>query len=135
MKKFATYTGAITSTIIATAVPLLTFAQSPTAGNVAPNSLPAPVITSLRGLITYICNAINWVFTFLVILTILFIIIAAFRYLTSAGDPEKVKAANHQLIYAAIAIAVALVAKGIPLVVAGFLGASQGSTSSITSGC
>jgi hypothetical protein len=131
---FKKIAGAAALLALGAGVPFAAFAGS-SAGNVAPNSLPTPVITSLGGLITYICNAINWVFTFLVILTILFIIIAAFKYLTSAGDPDKVKSANNQLIYAAIAVAVALVAKGIPLVVAGFLGASQGQTSSVTSGC
>ncbi len=124
----------IFSSLIVALVPILTFAQS-NAGNTAPNSLPSPVITSLRGVITYVCNAINWVFTFLIILTVLFIIIAAFKYLTSSGDPARVKSANNQLIFAAVSIAVALVAKGIPLVVAGFLGASQGQTSTVTSGC
>ena len=96
------------------------------AQTLAPNSLPAPVITSLGGVITFICRAINWIFTFLVIGAVLAVIIAAFLYLTSAGDPKRTKSASGLIIFSAIAIAVALIAKGIPLAVASFFGGSIG---------
>ena len=66
---------------------------------------------------TIVCKAIGWIFTFLIITAIIFVLIAAFKYLTAAGDPEKVKSASHTLIYAAVAVAVALLAKGIPVIV------------------
>jgi len=53
----------------------------------------------------------------------MFILYAAFIYLTAGGDPEKVKTASNQLIYAAVAIAVALVAQGIRFIVAQLVGA------------
>mgnify|MGYP001566896119 CR=1 FL=1 len=82
---------------------------------------PAP-ITTLPQLTSKICVAINWIFTFLIIIAIIFVLIAAFKYLTAAGDPEKVKAASHTLVYAAVAVAVAIVAKGVPLIVGNFFG-------------
>ena len=66
----------------------------------------------------------SWVFTLLIVLSVLFILWAAFTYMRSAGDEEKVKEANHQLFYAGIAIIVAIIAKGIPLIIAGFVSSS-----------
>ncbi|MDE2018846.1 MAG: hypothetical protein KGJ13_00690 [Patescibacteria group bacterium] len=73
-----------------------------------------------------ICVAINWIFWFLIILTVIFVLIAAFKYLTAAGDPEKVKSASHTLLYAAIAVIVALIAKGFPLIINSFIGGGLG---------
>ena len=83
---------------------------------------PAP-ITTLGGLTAKICVAVNWIFTFLIIIAIVFALIAAFKYLTAAGDPEKVKSASHTLVYVAVAVAAAIVAKGVPLIVGNFFGA------------
>ena len=60
-------------------------------------------------------------FIFLMVLAVIFIIWAAFNYLRAGGEPEKVKEAGNQLIYAAVAVAVALFARGFPLLVGGFL--------------
>jgi uncharacterized membrane protein len=68
----------------------------------------------------------GWAFYFLVVLAVIFVIIAAFKYLTASGDPEKVKSAGSTLLYAAIAIGVALLARAVPLVVGSFLSAGGG---------
>lgn len=80
---------------------------------------PTP-ITDIPGVLRSICTAVDWIFTFLIIIAIIFVLIAAFKYLTAAGDPEKVKAASHNLIYAAVAVAVGIVAQGVPLIVGNF---------------
>lgn len=69
-----------------------------------------------------ICTIVNWVFWLIIILSIIFTLVAAFRYLTAAGDPERVRAAGATLIYVVIAIIVALLAKGFPLIIASFFG-------------
>lgn len=69
-----------------------------------------------------ICNIINWLFWLIIIFSILFTLVAAFRYLTAAGDPEKVKAAGNTVIYVVVAIIVALIAKGFPLIISSFIG-------------
>lgn len=53
----------------------------------------------------------------LIALATLFIIYAAYVYLTAAGDPEKVKTANRVILYAAIAIAVGLLSKTLVFIV------------------
>lgn len=104
-------------TMVSYLTPMLAGAQS------AP---PAP-ITSLSGFQAFICNVIvGWLFTFLIILSIVFVLLAAFKYLTASGDPEKVKAASHQLIYAAVAIIVAIFARGVPLIIASLFNTTVG---------
>ncbi len=84
----------------------------------------APTITTISDFVGLICTIVDWLFTFLVVLTIVFVLLAAYKYLTAAGDPEKVKGASNTLIYAAVAIIVAILAKGIPLIIGSFMGAT-----------
>jgi uncharacterized RDD family membrane protein YckC len=65
-------------------------------------------------------------FIILLVLAVLFIIMAAFSYMTSGGDEEKVAGAHKKVIYAVVAIAVAFLAQGVSFVVASLLG--QGAT-------
>lgn len=85
--------------------------------------LPNPTITTPNKVIELLCTVASWFFTILVVVAIIFILAAAFNYLTARGDAEKVGAANQALIYSAVAVAVAVLARAIPLVVASFLGA------------
>lgn len=88
----------------------------------APNTNAFQSLTSFQ---QFICTTVvNWLFTFVVILAIVFVLIAAFKYLTAAGDPEKVKSASHNLIYAAVAVVVALLARGMPLLIGSLFGQS-----------
>jgi len=99
------------------AAPLLTSAQF-----VPPNPTG---VQSLTGLQTFICTVVvSWLFTFLIILAVVFIIVAAFKYLTAGGDPEKVKGASHTLIYAVVAVVVAIVARALPSLVGSLFGVS-----------
>jgi len=78
---------------------------------------PTSVITNVGqvlNVVRYVVKLVYWLF-FLV--AVLFIILAAFNYLTAGGDPAKVKKASNQLIYAVVAVAVALIAWGIESIV------------------
>ncbi|MDE2019576.1 MAG: hypothetical protein KGJ13_04475 [Patescibacteria group bacterium] len=106
-------------------------AQNPkTMHLLAQASIPQPPISAPQAYtnvaqilsVTSICNIINWLFYFLIILVIIFVLVAAFRYLTAAGNPEKVKLASLTLLYAAVAVVIALIAKGFPLIISSFLG-------------
>lgn len=62
-------------------------------------------------------NVVNWIFTLFLIFAVIFIIMAAFQFLTAGGDSTKVSGARDKLLYAAIGIAVALLSRAIiPLV-------------------
>lgn len=124
MKKLVNLAKEFSPSILALALPVLAFAQeSPTAPT--ESSVPqATSITSLSSVLNLLCTVFAWAFYFLIVVAVIFVIVAAFRYLTAAGDPEKVKAAGSTLLYAAIAIGVALLARAVPLVIGSFLGAS-----------
>lgn len=82
-------------------------------------------ITSVTGLVDVLKNVVKWIYIVFFILTVLFVLMAAFTYLTSAGDETKVEKAKNQIIYAAIAVAVALLAVGLESIVSTFLTSGQ----------
>lgn len=63
----------------------------------------------------------QYMFTAFFIVAIIFIIIAAFNFLTAQGDVEKVKNARSQVLWAAVAIAVALISTGVVKIVENIL--------------
>ncbi len=111
MKKLKQLTLDFVIPAVSLALPLVAAAQ---VGGGAPVTAPVAPVTSLSAVGTSLCNITNWLFYFLIILAVIFIIVAAFKYLTAAGDPEKVKSASHMLLYAAIAIVVGVIAKAVP---------------------
>ena len=64
---------------------------------------------------------INILFTVLMILAVLFIMWAAFKYLTAGGNAEKVQEAGKMVLYAVVAIAIALLARAVPPLVCSIL--------------
>jgi len=60
---------------------------------------------------------INWVLIAVGILCVVFIIIGGIRYITSSGDPEKVKSAKNTILYALIGLVIAILANVIVQVV------------------
>ena len=64
-----------------------------------------------------ICQLAVWMFWILIALTVIFVLVAAYQYLTSAGDPSKVSSASKTIAFAAVAIVVALLAKGFPIII------------------
>lgn len=127
MKKVTNFAKEFGLSIASLALPLLASAQiqQPPTGNA-----PAPYtnINQITGNAGIICTIINWIFWLLIVLTVIFVLRAAFSYLTAAGDPEKVKGAGTMLLYAAIAVVVALIAKGFPLIISSFIGGGLAGT-------
>jgi len=66
----------------------------------------------------------NYVVGILIIVAIFYILWAAYDFVTSSGSEEKVNGARRKIMYAAIGVIVALLAKGIVALV---LGASSAS--------
>ncbi len=108
MKKFGKIALPLAAAVAIVAMPLLSIA--------AVEDIPEGP-RSIEEIINILERLLNWMFTLLMIVAVMFILYAAFIYLTAGGDPEKVKTASNQLIYAAVAIAVALVAQGIRFIV------------------
>ena len=96
------------------------FAQDPPTG-VIPTGAEATDITSITDVQEVVTRIVGWAQVFFYIIATLFIIFAAFKYLTSGGEDEKVKEAKNMLIYSIVAIAIAAVSGGVVLVVRNFL--------------
>ena len=64
---------------------------------------------------------VRWVYIIFFVIAVLMILFAAFTYLTAAGNEEKVKKARDSIIYAAVAVAVALLAVGFEQIIRTFL--------------
>jgi len=120
MNKIKQFAVDFAAPVIAIAFPLLASAQVTQPPISAPSNYNN--VNQILGQSGLVCVAINWIFWALIVLTIIFVLVAAFRYLTAAGDPEKVKSASRTLLYAAVAVVVALIAKGLPLIVSSFIG-------------
>ena len=81
-------------------------------------TLPATPITGYSTVTGWISTLANWFFGILLAIAVIFILYSAFLYLTSGGDEEKVKKAKSYLVYAIIAVAIGLLARGIVYLVA-----------------
>lgn len=71
------------------------------------------------------CIILNWVFTAAIITGIIMVVIAAFKYMTAKGDATKLSEAHQTFFYAAIGLAVAILAASVPFIIATFLGAES----------
>ena len=88
----------------------------------SPLKLP-PGITDANKLIgpsssSLVCVLLGWAFTIAILLSVILTLGGAFRYMTSGGDSEKTKSAKNMLVYAAIGVAIAILARGFPDIVA-----------------
>ncbi len=94
----------------------LTFA--PVSAALAVTVQPPPtIVTDLDDFFNLICTATNLLFTIIMILSVIILLYAAFLFLTGGGAEDKLSQARQYLTYAVIGIVVALLAKGLVLVV------------------
>jgi type IV secretion system pilin len=114
------------------ATPLLGLALMPFAyvqADISPppglSQIPSPPIQDASGFAGLICGIVVWIFWLLIVLSVIMFLVGGYRYVTSGGDSEKVRSANRTLLYAAIAVVVALLAAGVPLIIDSFLGGSS----------
>jgi len=91
-------------------LPVLALAQTAT---------PAPDVDLLAALDTLT----NWLFTLLLIVAVIFLIIAAYNFVTAQGDSDKVTKARNFVLYALIGVAVAVAAKALVAFVQMIMGA------------
>jgi len=77
--------------------------------------------STVGGIVDVLRGVVRWVYIIFFIVAVMFILFAAFNYLTAGGDAEKITTAKNQLIYAAIAIVVALLAVGFEVIIRNFL--------------
>ncbi len=83
-------------------------------------------IEDVGGIVNIITEIVKWTYTIFFIVAVFMILMAAYTYLTAQADPEKIKNATKQITWAAVAIAVALIAVSVNLIVKQFIGGGTG---------
>jgi hypothetical protein len=74
-------------------------------------------------LLNAVYTVVFWVFVGLMAISALMIILGAFTFVTSGGNPDKTTQARNYIIFAAIGIAVALFSRAVPSLVKLVVGA------------
>lgn len=94
--------------------PLLTFAVINDISGTSPGGIKAERLdTNQLAISRIITNVTSWTAGLIAAVAVLFVIYAAYLYMTSAGDPAKVADASKYILWAVIASIVALSAFGI----------------------
>ena len=87
-----------------------------------------PVFEDVNDIVDRIlCPVARTIFAVLVMLSMIFILFAAYQYVTSGGETEKIRKANKAILYAIIAVFIAFMANVIPRIIIGvFYDSSSG---------
>jgi len=64
----------------------------------------------------------DWIFVLIVIISVIMILYGAFNIITAGGSPDKVNAGRNFILWAAVGVIVAAVAKVVPLVARNIVG-------------
>ena len=106
------------------------FGAIPTAINpeeyLDPLGTGATDIKTASGVVGIIITIVQWTYTIFFVIAVFMILMAAYTYLTAQAEPEKIKNATNQIVWASIAIAVALLAVSISMIVKSIVSPSGG---------
>ncbi len=89
---------------------------------VAPVVAAAPPTAPTIDFMSALNSIVNWLFAILLVVAALFIIIAAFDFVTASGDADKTKKARDFVLYALIGVLVGFLAKGLIVLVGNIVG-------------
>lgn len=101
-----------------TAVAVLALTLGFTAYAQYSTTLPQPV-NSISDLFRLVDKVLGFVWTILIIMSIITMIMAAVLYITSHGDAANTDKANRMILYAAIGLGVAVLSKALGTVIQG----------------
>lgn len=87
-----------------------------------PNYSP---VCSSDDVVNVLKNILNFMYTIFFILSIIFVLLAAYNYLFAKDDPEKIKSATKSIMWAAVAIIIALVSVGANAIIKNFITGQQ----------
>jgi len=92
-------------------------------------SAPPSPITTPQGVLDLMCQFTVYFFYTVIIITVIMVVYAAFLYITAGDDTEKTTKARRTLTYAAVGVAVSLLAVGFPTIIEGLAGSAAGQQS------
>jgi len=79
-------------------------------------------------IVDIVIRIVRWTYTIFFVIAVFMILMAAYTYLTAQAEPEKIKNATNQIVWASIAIAVALLAVSMSMIVKSIVSPSGGGT-------
>ncbi len=86
--------------------------------NVEANSIE---ISSIDDILNIINNIASWMYRILLAVAVIFVLMAAFTFLTSGDKPDSIKKAKNQILYAAIGIVIAIISFSVSTIVTNVL--------------
>jgi len=114
--------GTRTLAITFPAVAAQNFSFIVSAGEAAPETIPLTVRTGAE-FVALLETIVNWIFVVLLVVAVIFIVLAAWQFITGGGELQQVSQARQKLLYAAIGIIVALLSRGIVAAIRNIVGA------------
>ncbi len=81
-------------------------------------------VKSVNDVIRVLNDIVGWAYKIFFIVAVMFVIFAAYKFLFAQEDPEKIKSAKNQIIYAVVAIIIALLSVSFDVIIKNFLGGS-----------
>lgn len=82
---------------------------------------PPTPITTPNDIVNLIEKVAGWLFAIILALAVVFLLIAAFLYLTALGDQTKIGKAKTILSYAIWALVIAVIAGGVSVFIQNFI--------------
>jgi len=99
----------------------LTFAQPWSVDDAVRRLANQSPIRSPDDIFRILAKITQYVYTIFFIVAVIYILMAAFSFLNAQGSPEKIQKARNALLWALVAIAVALISGGIAQIIKNFL--------------
>lgn len=96
----------------------------PLAASAAASEPTKPRFNNIDEVIGSLCNIFQILFTIAILFGIVFILLAAFRYMTAGGSAERVGEATRAVRWAVVGIVFALLARSMPILIASIFGSS-----------
>ncbi len=94
------------------------FAQSSIDQNAEAESIQ---INSIDDILTIISNVTSWMYRILLAIVVIFVLLAAFTFLTSSDNANNIKKAKSQILYAAIAVVIAILSFSVSTIITNVL--------------
>ena len=85
------------------------------------NKLNNSPIQSSNDIFDRMAGIVRWLYRIFFVIAIYFLLLTGFNYLTAGGNPEKIQKAHGSLIWALVAIVIALLSVGIAQIITSFL--------------
>jgi threonine/homoserine/homoserine lactone efflux protein len=103
--------------------------------NIANAQNNASVVNNQATFGKLLCNIVTSMWWIVIVVSIIMVLVAAFEYVTAGDDTEKTTKARKTLTWAAVGIAVALMALGFPALIADVIGNGATVTNSYFGSC